>query len=215
MLDDLQLANSNGIPLLTLTERMRQHQESNAVTKPVILEDVVTAVLDTMTCRLSLTEAKLLKEIAGLGHIINQAKADVAGVSIDSIRGSHIPTATGELDAIVEHTALATNSILEVCEMLDKLSSSLERAHATVVQSAITQIYEACSFQDITGQRITKVIKALQAIEGKVLELAGRHSTDVVPHFDVSGEPGGLLNGPSLPAEAMGQDDIDKLLGDF
>ena len=113
MLDDLQLAKPNGFPLLTLTERMRDHREGRAVTEPVILQDVVTAVLDTMTSRLSPAEAKLLQVIAGLGQIIDQAKADVAGVSVDSIRGSHIPTATGELDAIVEHTALATNSILE------------------------------------------------------------------------------------------------------
>jgi chemotaxis protein CheZ len=215
MLDDLQLAKPNGFPLLTLTERMRDHHEGRAVTEPVILQDVVTAVLDTMTSRLSPAEAKLLQVIAGLGQIIDQAKADVAGVSVDSIRGSHIPTATSELDAIVEHTALATNSILESCEMLDTLSSSLDSAHARTVQNAITQIYEACSFQDITGQRITKVVKALQAIEGKVLELAGGQSTGVVLHLDVSDKTDSLLNGPSLPAEAMDQDDIDKLLGDF
>jgi chemotaxis protein CheZ len=173
----------------------------------------VTAVLDTMAGRLSPTEAMLLKEIAGLGHIIDQAKADVAGVSVDSIRGSHIPTATGELGAIVEHTALATNSILESCEMLDALSNSLDSAHAASLQAAITQIYEACSFQDITGQRITKVVKALQAIEGKVLELAG--GTRLVLKLDMEAAPGCLLNGPAMPAEAMDQDDIDKLLGDF
>jgi chemotaxis protein CheZ len=99
--------------------------------------------------------------------------------------------------------------------MLDTLSSSLDSAHARTVQNAITQIYEACSFQDITGQRITKVVKALQAIEGKVLELAGGQSTGVVLHLDVSDKTDSLLNGPSLPAEAMDQDDIDKLLGDF
>ncbi len=215
MHNDLRFAEPNGFALLTLTERMREHHERIAVTEPIILEDVVTAVLDTMTGRLSPTEALLLKEIAGLGHIIEQAKADVAGVSVDSIRGSHIPSATGELGAIVEHTALATNSILESCETLDRLSNSLDKAQSTILQDAITKIYEACSFQDITGQRITKVVKALQAIEGKVLELAGGHSTGVILHLDVSSEPGCLLNGPSLPAEAMDQDDIDKLLGDF
>jgi chemotaxis protein CheZ len=215
MLDELRSSEPAGYPLLTLTERMREHHEHPPVTQPIILEDVVTAVLDTMTGRISPTEALLLKEIAGLGRIIDQAKADVAGVSVDSIRGSHIPTATGELGAIVEHTAIATNSILESCEMLDRLSSSLDTAHAAVLQNAITQIYEACSFQDITGQRITKVVKALQAIEGKVLELAGGHSTGVVLHLDVSDAPGCLLNGPALPTEAMDQADIDRLLADF
>ena len=215
MHERLHIIEPNGFPLLNLTERMREHHVAINATEPIILEDVVTAVLDTMNGRLSPTESMLLKEIAGLGHIIDQAKADVAGVSVDSIRGRHIPTAASELDAIVEHTALATNCILETCEQLDKLSNGLEKAEASILQNAITQIYEACSFQDITGQRITKVIKALQAIEGKVLELAGGHSTGVVLHLEMNAEPGCLLNGPSLPDEAMGQDDIDKLLGDF
>ena len=42
---------------------------------------------------------------------------------------------------------------------------------AAKLQDAVTQIYEACSFQDITGQRITKVVTTLKAIEGKVAHI--------------------------------------------
>jgi chemotaxis protein CheZ len=161
----------------------------------------------------------LLREIAGLGRIIDQAKAEIAEVNVDSIRGRDIPSATGELDAIVEHTALATNAILESCETLDRLGDSLDAAQAGIVQTAVTQIYEACSFQDITGQRITKIVKALKAIEGKVLELSGGRvaNGDAIGNGAdaASADPGTLLNGPALPQDAMDQDDIDKLLGDF
>ena len=37
----------------------------------------------------------------------------------------------------------------------------------------VTRIYEACSFQDITGQRIGKVVTALKAIEGRVQQVGG------------------------------------------
>jgi chemotaxis protein CheZ len=220
MHDNVELNQAPGYPLLTLTERMRDRSASNVLTDPVIVEDVVVAVLDTMEGRLSPTEALLLREIAGLGRIIDQAKAEIAEVNVDSIRGRDIPSATGELDAIVEHTALATTSILESCEALDKLGESLNGAQAGILQTAVTQIYEACSFQDITGQRITKIVKALKAIEGKVVELSGGRAA----HGDggaAGGWPGAeeeagcLLNGPALPQEAMDQDDIDKLLGDF
>jgi chemotaxis protein CheZ len=220
MHDNIELEKAPGFPLLTLTERMRDRSARNVLADPVIVEDVVVAVLDTMEGRLSPTEALLLQEIAGLGRIIDQAKAEIAEVNVDSIRGRDIPSATGELDAIVEHTALATTSILESCETLDKLGESLSGAQAGILQTAVTQIYEACSFQDITGQRITKIVKALKAIEGKVLELSGGRASD-----DAGGAAGGragaeeeagcLLNGPALPQEAMDQDDIDKLLGDF
>jgi chemotaxis protein CheZ len=218
MHDNIELEKTPGFPLLTLTERMRDRSARNVLADPVIVEDVVAAVLDTMEGRLSPTEAMLLQEIAGLGRIIDQAKAEIAEVNVDSIRGRDIPSATGELDAIVEHTALATTSILESCETLDTLGESLNGAQAGILQNAVTQIYEACSFQDITGQRITKIVKALKAIEGKVLELSGGRA----PHGDAAAawpgaeaEAGCLLNGPALPQEAMDQDDIDKLLGDF
>jgi chemotaxis protein CheZ len=220
MHNNIELNQTAGFSLLTLTERLRDRSARNVLADPVIVEDVVTAVLDTMGGRLSSTESMLLQEIAGLGRIIDQAKAEIAEVNVDSIRGRDIPSATGELDAIVEHTALATTSILESCETLDKLGESLDSTQAGIVQNAVTQIYEACSFQDITGQRITKIVKALKAIERKVLELSGGRVT----HADGSAaaqlgadnaEDGCLLNGPALPQEAMDQDDIDKLLGDF
>ena len=125
MHNNIELDQTPGFPLLTLTERMRDRSSRNVLTDPIIVEDVVVAVLDTMEGRLSPTEAMLLQEIAGLGRIIDQAKAEIAEVNVDSIRGRDIPSATGELDAIVEHTALATTSILESCETLDKLGETL------------------------------------------------------------------------------------------
>jgi chemotaxis protein CheZ len=217
MHDNVELDQTSGLPLLTLTERMRDRSASNVLADPIIVEDVVVAVLDTMGGRLSPTESRLLQEIAGLGRIIDQAKAEIAEVNVDLIRGRDIPSATGELDAIVEHTALATTSILESCEALDKLGESLDGTQAGILQTAVTQIYEACSFQDITGQRITKIVKALKAIEGKVLELSGGRATPADGGaVGADGDQDGcLLNGPALPQEAMDQDDIDKLLGDF
>ena len=87
---------------------------------------------------------------------------------MDDITDRDIPFATDELDAIVEHTAAATHAILESCEMLDAVSASVSGEPAAKLQDAMTRIYEACSFQDITGQRITKVVTTLKMIEAKV-----------------------------------------------
>jgi chemotaxis protein CheZ len=216
MPDNIELNQPSGYPLLTLTQRMRDRSERNVLDDPIIVEDVVAAVLDTMEGRLSPTEAHLLQEIAGLGRIIDHAKAEIAEVKVDSIRGRDIPSATGELDAIVEHTALATTAILESCEALDKLGETLDSAQATILQNAVTQIYEACSFQDITGQRITKVVNTLKIIETKVGQLVSTFGET----SSVAGSPDGpaeavLLNGPQLPTVAMDQSDIDKLLASF
>ena len=75
------------------------------------------------------------------------------------------------------------------------------------------RIYEAFSFQDITGQRIAKIVATLQAIEAKVGHIRGAFGSSApVP---VLPDEASLLNGPQLPADAMAQAEIDLLLADF
>jgi chemotaxis protein CheZ len=198
-------------------------ERSASVDRNMILE-VVTAVLTTMSGDLSATETSLLSEVEALGRTITAAKQEIAMLQVDDIRDRDIPFATDELDAIVEHTAGATNAILESCEMLDEVAAAVSGEAAARLQDAVTKIYEACSFQDITGQRITKVVTTLKAIEAKVAQIIVRfgakvEAADAVRTAD--GTPSSppshadLLNGPQLPSNAMDQSDIDKLLASF
>jgi len=79
-----------------------------------------------------------------------------------------------------------------------------------------THAMEACTFQDITGQRVTKIIRSMQFVEERVLamvDLMGRDSVAKeaaeLPVETQEKDP--LLNGPQLPGNAISQDDIDKL----
>ncbi len=181
-----------------------------------MVAEVVQSVLASMRGDLTSVETSLLNEVAELGQTIANARAEIAALQVDDITASHIPSATDELDAIVQHTAAATDSILEVCETLDNVAGKLEADAAGVLQDATTRIYEACSFQDITGQRITKVVATLKAIDAKVGHIIatfdkrdGRAAPKPLPAEE------SLLNGPQLPANAMDQSDIDKLLASF
>ena len=89
---------------------------------------------------------------------------------------------------------------------------------ATRLQDATTRIYEACSFQDITGQRITKVVATLKTIEAKVAQIVaafggGERAASVEAAAET--DETALLNGPQHPTIAMDQSDIDKLLASF
>ncbi len=175
----------------------------------------VRAVLGTRM--LSAAEAALLAEIEDLAATVASTRAEIVAMGADDITASHIPSATDELDAIVTHTATATDSILESCEQLEAMMGRMGREDAQTLQDAVTRIYEACSFQDITGQRITKIVAALQAIERKVAHMIAVFSPDCAA-ARVSREPIGpesLLNGPQLAEAAMGQSDIDALLASF
>ncbi len=165
---------------------------------------------------LSAGEAALLAEIEALAATLAHARAEIAAIGADDITASHIPSATDELDAIVTHTAAATDSILESCEQLEAMAERLGRDEARTLQDCVTRIYEACSFQDITGQRITKVVGALQAIEQRVAHMVTVFAPDGAgggAAAPPSGTP--LLNGPQLPDAAMDQATIDALLASF
>lgn len=200
----------------SLAERLAAIRAANPVGDPEMVAQVVRAVLTTMTGDLTATEASLLHEVEALGRTIATTKQEIAALRVDDITVSHIPLATDELDAIVSHTAAATDAILEVCETLDKVADGLTGEAAAQLQEATTRIYEACGFQDITGQRITKVVAALKMIEAKIANIVTTFSDQregsIVP--EAGGEPQ-LLNGPQLPALAMDQSDIDKLMASF
>jgi chemotaxis protein CheZ len=211
---------------LALPARLDQIRARHPTADPEAVADVVHAVLATMSGDLTATETALLGEVAELGRTIAAAKAEIAALRVDDINHSHIPSATDELDAIVAHTAAATESILETCETLDQvageLSGEAQPTLAAQLQDATTRIYEACSFQDITGQRITKVVATLKTIESKVTSIISAfgdrrpEAAPVVPIVPVvpTGDDA-LLHGPQLPASAMGQNDIDALLASF
>jgi chemotaxis protein CheZ len=183
-----------------------------------MITEVVRAVLTTISDDLTIKETTLLREVEELGRTIAIAKSEIAALRVDDITDHDIPFATDELDAIVEHTAHATHAILESCEMLDEVSGSVSGDAATKLQDAVTRIYEACSFQDITGQRITKVVTTLKVIEQKVAHIISTFGPNTEPVAQTGNRVASdadLLNGPQLPAHAMDQSDIDKLLASF
>jgi chemotaxis protein CheZ len=186
------------------------------------IERAVRQVLGTLSGDLTATEASLLAELEALGREVARAKTEIAALRVEDINESHIPKATDELDAVVEHTASATNEILDACEGLERLQSELPAAASEKLAEAVTRIYEACSFQDITGQRITKVVSALKVIEARVAAVTARfgHAGEAPPaDLDTPAEPvtegRALANGPQLPTAAASQEDIDRLLASF
>jgi chemotaxis protein CheZ len=216
MLDDPDDPNPVGIS--ALKRKLSEIRTNQPEMDPGMVTEVVRAVLTTISEDLTTNETSLLREVEELGQMIANTKSEIAALRVDDITDHDIPFATDELDAIVEHTAHATNAILESCEMLDEVAASLQGDPAVKLQAATTKIYEACGFQDITGQRITKVVTTLKTIEGKVAHIvatfgsAGANTGGAVGR---AAPDGNLLNGPQLAAHAMDRSDIDKLLASF
>ena len=204
------------VDVKALAERLTAICASYPSVRPQMVADVVRAVIDTLGGELSAHETELLGEIEDLGRTIALAKEEIAALRTDSASDTAMSTASEELDAVVSHTADATNAILEACERLDDACASSAGPSAATVQDATMRIYEACSFQDITGQRITKVVATLKTIESTIARIVDTFGIMPVPGEPKErGQKEGLLNGPQLPAVAMDQSDVDKLLASF
>ena len=154
-----------------------------------------------------------------LGLIIAHAKRDLAALHAQEIGRTHLPTAGDELSAIVGATEAATNAILDAVERIEKVTGTLPGDAAKAISLDVTAIYEACNFQDITGQRISKVVSVLKEVDATVVELL---ATLNLPQIDPSqvaalgSKPqrtgdAALLNGPQAPGGAPNQADIDAL----
>ena len=113
----------------------------------------------------------IVNDIRELRGIIQNARKEISVSNIGDIKSKHIPVATDELDAVVDATAEATGQIMDSCELIQGSLEGVEGAAAETVNNEVIKIFEACSFQDITGQRITKVVSALKQIEEKILSL--------------------------------------------
>ena len=143
----------------------------------------------------------------------------------DQIKEQFIATAAAELAAIVEATATAANAIMDATETIEKVTGALSGEAARQLMQATSGIYEACGFQDITGQRVSKVVGAIGRIEERIdaliAALGGRRTPRVVTKKADARPSGGnaprsvtdadLLNGPQLKSNAKTQEDIDAM----
>ncbi|MBX2831870.1 MAG: protein phosphatase CheZ [Rhodospirillales bacterium] len=166
-------------------------------------------------------------QIAEMNEHIHKAKVQIASLRHPKASDDRLISATSELDAIVKDTEMATHTILESAEQIDDLSMTLKNSapsefvadHVEQIAFIVTKIFESCNFQDITGQRINKVVSTLEFVEDRVHNMISIWGEDAFAELPVPEseekedvpEDSDLLNGPQLEGEGISQDDIDKL----
>ena len=171
--------------------------------------------------------AKLKGELDLIQDAITRTKREIATVHVTGFEGPEMARVTNELDAIVGGTESATDTILSNAEEIDQLASTLaarlkdEQNQQLVqdMQERVIKIFEACNFQDLTGQRITKVVGTLKFIETHIVRMmeiwGGLDAFKDIEAETIAQRQGGarLLNGPKIAGEAghASQDDIDAL----
>jgi len=180
------------------------------------------AILETEKYR---NETAALKaELTDLSTSIQQTKNEIAALSPQVKSPDNITAVSFELDEIVKSTEQATQNILDNAEKIETIAGNIAAAAggsqvlldwAQELSDTVIGVYESCNFQDLTGQRINKVVKVLKFIDEKITNMISIWGEETIAELaeKVKEKKTGdekLLNGPALSHEAISQDDIDK-----
>jgi chemotaxis protein CheZ len=175
-------------------------------------------------------EDQLKQELVGLFGHMNKMRRELAALQAPGAVGAtgDFASMADTLDAIVENTEFASNTILESMEdigdLIGKVSAKGDaetKALCDRITDRTNQVFEACSFQDLTGQRITRVVNSLKFVEERVnamIRMWGKEElAKVVAEVAKSAAPAAkdpdkaLLHGPQRTTVAIHQEDVDKL----
>jgi len=184
------------------------------------------ALLETYRAQIEQCE-KLKVELDLISDAINRTKREIAVLHGKSFHGEEMAKVNGELGAVVGGTEQATQQILEAAESIDQAASALSKVTSPdqqkilseEIQERVVSIFEACNFQDLTGQRISKVMTTMKFIENHItvmMDIWGgvdAIKTHAPPIIDTREGDAKLLNGPKLEGDAghASQNDIDAM----
>lgn len=192
--------------------------------QPIALPDVAALteiLMRSLESYFKSIDLTLYQECQSLADYINDARKEIVSLSPDHSDDAGIPRAGLELDAIVQATEGATNTIMESAESIMSADIADIDAYQETVNDAVMKIFEACSFQDITGQRISKVVNTLTHVEERVdslinilgvMDLEGKDNKKA--EGDSAKDDDSLLHGPALEGEGIKQSVVDDLMND-
>ena len=172
---------------------------------------------------------ELQAALASVGSFIKSGRRNLASSNPNEIVETLIPDSTLELNASISASEDASNEIMDACDAIEKAVAGLDEVAKQAVLAETAKIFSSCGFQDITGQRATKVISYLAQVEEKTLVLI----KSLKGFFDKEGTPAQedtpkgkvdedheltdeeLKNGPQLEGKGLSQAEVDAMLNDF
>ena len=117
------------------------------------------------------------QELSSIFAAVEAARGDMEALKADARSGERTARASRELAAIVGGTEKATQDVLQAAEKIDQAAAILAAAVKNPqdlgltrdIQDYVVQIYEACNFQDLTGQHVGHVVAALKFVEERLI----------------------------------------------
>ena len=203
-----------------LDEYMRRHQKPDT---QVVLEAIGRLEKAMVRDRTVPDLNRIRLDIADMQEAIERTKREIANIKHESDDGNRFIEASNELDAIVTKTEAATQEILAAAEAIQEHAWTMREAGADEtacdeIDARATEIFMACSFQDLTGQRTQKIVNVLQYLESRInmmISIWGIQdaTADEGAYIEDSRPDAHLLNGPQLDGRGVSQCAVDEMFG--
>jgi chemotaxis protein CheZ len=197
--------------------RHKRNDEEVTLLDVVHLAEITAESLQTF---FETMDSAVYRELREIAEYIASMRQEIGALQVNDLKHKRIPAAGQELDAIVKATEHATNTIMSSAEAVMAADATDPEAFKALVDSRMLDIFEACSFQDITGQRIAKVVATLEHIEARVSRFAAAvHTKDIEGVLNErerereERKKNLLLHGPQLDGEGIKQTEVDQLFG--
>lgn len=178
---------------------------------------------DTMKLFFSSLDQSIYNEFSYIAEYISKTRDEIAALRPNDIKSAKIPSAGAELEAVVDDTERATETIMSEAESVLCEEASDYDEYRAAVEARMMNIIEACSFQDLAGQRVSKVVGSLRHVETRVARFANVMGVQEDPDASTETEDEirekernekNLLNGPAIGGPETSQDEIDAMFGD-
>ena len=171
----------------------------------------------------TIKEMQVLKK--GLIELMSHIQKIKKEIALIKNPDDHFAEISDELDAVIESTEQATSDIMENSENIDDIVNEIKAKikDENIIKSLdkisenTSNIIVSCSFQDITGQRVTKVIRAMQYVEERINSLIATWGREDIEKIKIekaeeTDEEKKLLNGPALKGQGISQAEVDAML---
>ncbi|AWN39501.1 hypothetical protein [Methylobacterium durans] len=159
---------------------------------------------------------RLRGDLMEMANAIARTKAEIAAISAPDQDQTRLSVASEALDAIVRATERATSDILGAAEEVQESAWTLRESGADAaicdeLDRRATQIYTACSFQDLTAQRTSRIVHTLRYLEERLIAMIGIWGDDTLEIPPAPGE-GGSRPAVESAAVDLCQSDVDRFI---
>ncbi|WP_430511744.1 protein phosphatase CheZ [Pannonibacter phragmitetus] len=203
-----------------LSEYLRRHRSSE--TNSIL--DAIARLEKMMRRERSVPDLNRIRlDIADMHEAIERTKREISNIKKEDEESNRFTDASHELDAIITQTEGATQDILNAAEKIQEYAWTLrengaDEAVCDDIDAKATEIFMACSFQDLTGQRTQKVVHVLRYLESRINLMIGIWGIEDVEAEDTAGPvdtrpDAHLLNGPQLAGKGVSQSFVDDMMG--